>query len=96
MKNTTLSLVASWVKYKYVQIYRWNTNMFNTSCSMVSNTFFVMGFIAKSTLLYKFHSGFCYESYYRECLRQLAVRNDEHIGISLSANKRVQLGKNIF
>ena len=32
----------------------------------------------------------CNESYYRECVRNLAVRSGEHIGISPLTNKRVQ------
>ena len=57
--------------------------MFTTSCRMVSNTFSVIGFIAKSTLVYKSHCGFCNESCYVECVRHLAVKNGEHTGVSL-------------
>ena len=34
-----------------------------------------------SDIVYKFQCGFCNESYYSECLRQLNVRIGEHIGI---------------
>ena len=32
-------------------------------------------------VVYEFQCGLCNESYYGECVRQLAVRNGEHIGI---------------
>ena len=38
----------------------------------------------------KFLYGLCNESYYGECIRHLAVRSGEHIGISRSTNERVQ------
>ena len=43
-----------------------------------------------SGVVYKFQCGLCNESYYGECVRHLAVRSGEHIGISLLTNKRVQ------
>ena len=41
-------------------------------------------------MLHKFQCGLCNESYYGECVRHLAVRSGEHIGISPLTNKRVQ------
>ena len=49
--------------------------------------------IIASGVVYKFQCGLCNESYYWECVRHLAVRSGEHIGISPLANKRVQLRK---
>ena len=46
--------------------------------------------ILTSGVFYKFQGGLCNESYYRECIRNLAVRSGEHIGISPLTNKRVQ------
>ena len=46
--------------------------------------------ILTSGVVYKFHCGLCNESYYGECVRHLAVRSGEHIGISPLTNKRVQ------
>ena len=45
-------------------------------------------------MVYKFQCGLCNESYYGECVRHLAVRSGEHIGISSLTNKRVQPRKN--
>ena len=41
-------------------------------------------------VVYKIQCGLCNESYYGECVRHLAVRSGEHIGISPLTNKRVQ------
>ena len=41
-------------------------------------------------MVYKFQCGLCNESYYGECVRHLAVRSGEHIGISILNNKSVQ------
>ena len=41
-------------------------------------------------MLHKFQCGLCNESYYGECVRHLAVRSGEHVGISPLTNKRVQ------
>ena len=49
--------------------------------------------IFKSHKKLKFQCGLCNESYYGECVRHLAVRSGEHIGISPWTNKRVQLRK---
>ena len=49
--------------------------------------------ILTSSVFYKFHCGLCNESYYGECVRHLAVRSGEHIGISFLTNKRVQRRK---
>ena len=46
--------------------------------------------ILTSDVVYKFQCGLCNESYYRECVRHLAVRSDEHVAISPLTNKRVQ------
>ena len=46
--------------------------------------------ILTSGVVYKFQCGLCNESYYGECVRHLAVRSGEHIGISPLTNKRVQ------
>ena len=46
--------------------------------------------ILPSGVVYKFQSRLCKESYYGEWVRHLAVRIDEHIGISPLTNKRVQ------
>ena len=46
--------------------------------------------ILTSGVVYKFQCGLCNESYYGECVRHLAVRSGEHIGISSLANERVQ------
>ena len=43
-----------------------------------------------SGVVYKFQCGLHNESYYRECIRHLAVRSDEHTGVSPLTNKRVQ------
>ena len=43
-----------------------------------------------SGVVYKFQCGLCKESYYGECIRYLALRTGEHIGISPLTNKRVQ------
>ena len=44
-------------------------------------------------MVYKFQCGLCNESYYGECVRYLAVKSGEHIGISHLINKKVQLKK---
>ena len=42
-------------------------------------------------VVYKIQCGLCNESYYGECVRRLAVKSGEHIGISpLTNKKRVQ------
>ena len=41
-------------------------------------------------MLHKFQCGLCNESYYGECVRHIAGRSGEHIGISPLTNKRVQ------
>ena len=46
--------------------------------------------ILTSGVVYKFQCGLCNESYYGECVRHLAVRSREHIGISPLTNKRVE------
>ena len=46
--------------------------------------------ILRSGVVYKFQCGLCNESYYGECVRHLAVRSGEHIGISPLTSKRVQ------
>ena len=46
--------------------------------------------ILTSGVVYKFQCGLCNESYYGECVRHLAVRSGEHIGISPLTSKRVQ------
>ena len=46
--------------------------------------------ILTSGVVYKFQCGLCNKSYYRECVRHLAVRSGEHTGISPLTNKRVQ------
>ena len=46
--------------------------------------------ILTSGVVCKFQCGLCNESYYGECVRHLAVRSAEHIGISSLTNKRVQ------
>ena len=38
--------------------------------------------ILTSGVAFKFLCGLCNESYYRECVRHLAIRSGEHIGIS--------------
>ena len=43
-----------------------------------------------SGVIYKFHCGFCNESYYGECVRHLNVRIGEHIGISPLTRKKVK------
>ena len=43
-----------------------------------------------SGVVYKFQCGLCNESYYRECVRHLAVSSGEHIAISPLTNKRIQ------
>ena len=43
-----------------------------------------------SGVVYKFPCGLCNQCYYGECVRQLAVRSGEHIGISPLNNKRVE------
>ena len=48
-----------------------------------------------SCVVYKFQFGLCNESYYWECVRHLAVRSGEHIGISPLTNKRVRPRKDI-
>ena len=49
--------------------------------------------ILTSSVVYKFQCGLCNESYYGECVRYLAVKSGEHIGISPLINKKVQLKK---
>ena len=49
--------------------------------------------ILTSGMVYKFQCGLCNESYYGECVRHLAARSGEHIGISPLTNKRVQSRK---
>ena len=46
--------------------------------------------ILTSVVVYKLHCGLCNESYYRECVRRLSVRSDEHTGISPLTNKSVR------
>ena len=46
--------------------------------------------ILTSSMVYKFQCGLCNESYYGECVRHLALRSGEHIGVSSSTNKRSQ------
>ena len=46
--------------------------------------------ILTSDMVYKFQCGLCNESYYGECVRHLALRSGEHIGVSSSTNKRAQ------
>ena len=46
--------------------------------------------ILTSGVVYRFQCGLCNESHYRECVRHLAVRSGEHIGIVPLTNKRVQ------
>ena len=43
-----------------------------------------------SGVVYKFQCGFCNESYYGECVRDLNVRIGEHIGISPLTKKKVK------
>ena len=49
--------------------------------------------IFTSSEVYKFQCGLRNESYYGECIRHLAVRGGEHIGILPLTNKKVQLRK---
>ena len=44
-------------------------------------------------MVYKFQCGLCIESYYGECVRDLAARSDKHIGISPLTSKRLQTKK---
>ena len=46
--------------------------------------------ILTSGMVYKFQCRLCNESYYRECIRHLAVRSGEDIGILPLTNKMVQ------
>ena len=46
--------------------------------------------ILTSGVAYKFQCGLCNEFCYRECVRHLALRSGEHIGISSLTNKRIQ------
>ena len=46
--------------------------------------------VLTSGVVYKLQCGLCYESYFGECVRHLAVRSGEHIGISPLTNKREQ------
>ena len=46
--------------------------------------------ILTSGMVYKFQCGLCNESYYGECVRHLALRSGEHIGVSSSTNKKVK------
>ena len=41
-------------------------------------------------MVYKFQCELCNESYYSECVKHIAVRNGEHIGILTLTNKMVQ------
>ena len=50
--------------------------------------------ILRSGLVYKFQCEFCNESYNGECIRYLAIRSGDHIGISPLTNKKVQPKKN--
>ena len=43
-----------------------------------------------SGVVYKFQCGFCNESYYSECVRNLNVRIGEHIGISPLTKEKVK------
>ena len=45
--------------------------------------------ILTSGVVYTFHCRLCNESYYGECVRHLAARSGEHIGISPLTNKRL-------
>ena len=47
-------------------------------------------------MVYKFHCVLCNESCYTECIRHLAVRSDEHIGVLPLINKRVQPRKDVL
>ena len=49
--------------------------------------------ILTSGVVYEFQSGLCNKSYYGKCVRYLAVRSGEDIGISPLNSKRVQPGK---
>ena len=46
--------------------------------------------VLTSGVVYKFQCGLCNESFYGECVRHLAVRSGEHIGISPLTNTMVQ------
>ena len=46
--------------------------------------------ILTSGVVYKFQCRLCNKFYHGECVRHLAVRSSEHIGILPLANKRVQ------
>ena len=46
--------------------------------------------ISRSGVVYKFQCRLCSESYYGECVRHLAVRCGEHIGIPPLTNKWLQ------
>lgn len=46
--------------------------------------------ILTSGVAYKFQSGFCNESCYGECVRQLTAKNGKHTGISPLTNKSAQ------
>ena len=46
--------------------------------------------ILTSGVVFKFQRRLCNESYYEECVRRLAVRSGEHIGIFSLTNKREQ------
>ena len=46
--------------------------------------------ILTSGEVYKFQFGLCNKSYYGGCVRHLAVRSGEHVGISIWTNKRVK------
>ena len=45
--------------------------------------------ILTSSVVYKFQCGLCNESYYGECVKHLAVRSGEYIGISPLTNRKV-------
>ena len=49
--------------------------------------------IFTSGVVYRFQYGICNESYYGECVRDVALRTGKHIGISRLTNKRVQSRK---
>ena len=52
--------------------------------------------IITSGVVYKLQCGFCNEFYYGECVRHLAIRSGEHVGISPLTNKSVHPRKGRF
>ena len=51
--------------------------------------------ILPSDVSYKFQCGLCNEYYYGNCVKNLAIRSGENIGISSLINKRLQTRKDI-